>query len=110
MQAFVYDTLSGLGTLAGAAFGYFFLADAAEFVPSITALAAAGFIAIADLFPHLHRKNGSWQSLRPRRRVSQIATGYFGRPENLHGHPPARHLPPVLSRGCAALPAGRERG
>jgi zinc and cadmium transporter len=56
-RAFLYNTLSGLGTFAGAMMGYVFLTTLTRLVPYIVSLSAASFIyiATADLIPHLHR-------------------------------------------------------
>jgi len=56
-RAFVLNLLSSLTTLLGAVVGYYFLAEARQFVPYILAISAASFIyiAVADLVPSLHK-------------------------------------------------------
>ncbi len=56
-QAFLYNTLSGLATFAGAMGAYLFLSQLTGYIPYVMAISAASFIYIstADLFPHLHR-------------------------------------------------------
>lgn len=56
--AFLYNTISSLGMLAGALIGYFFLSATTGILPHVMALSAASFIyvAVADLVPTLHRR------------------------------------------------------
>jgi zinc and cadmium transporter len=57
-QALLYNTLSSLGSLAGALLAYIFLREVRAATPYVMALSAASFIYIAtvDLIPGLHRR------------------------------------------------------
>jgi len=57
-RALIYNLLSSLSTLPGAALAYYYLTEVQEFTAYIMALSAASFIyiAIADLIPTLHRQ------------------------------------------------------
>ncbi len=74
MQAFACNLLSGLGTFAGAVVSYLFLTQVSQLVPYIMAFSAASFIyiAVADLFPILHRSYGFCRNLR---QLALILTG-----------------------------------
>lgn len=65
-KAFLYNLLSSITTLPGAIIAYFYLEHAKGSVPYILALSAASFIyiAMADLFPVLHRKIELGHSIR----------------------------------------------
>ena len=59
-KAFLANGASGLTAVAGGLTGYFFMADARNFLPYVLALAAASFIyiALADLIPMLRHEPG----------------------------------------------------
>jgi len=65
-QAWLYNTISGLGTLLGAVLAYLFLRSLQVVIPYIMAFSAASFIyiATADLIPSLHRSTGLGPNLR----------------------------------------------
>jgi zinc and cadmium transporter len=65
-KAFLYNAISAISTLPGALLAYFFLLEVQMAVPYVMALSAASFIyiAMADLFPTLHRYTGLRQSMR----------------------------------------------
>ncbi len=66
-RAFMWNTLSGLGTLVGVVAAYGWLAYAEPIVPYALSVAAASFlyIGLADLVPGLHGRSGAakgvWQ-------------------------------------------------
>ena len=55
-KALFFNVLTGLGSLTGALVGYFYLAEASDWVPYVLVIAAANFIyiALSDLIPQLH--------------------------------------------------------
>lgn len=57
-KALLFNVLTGGGALAGAVLGYFFLSQAADWVPYVLVIAAANFIyiALSDLIPQLHEQ------------------------------------------------------
>jgi zinc and cadmium transporter len=57
-KALLFNVLASLTTVVGAVVAYFALAETAEIVPYVLAVAAASFIyiAVADLIPGLHRR------------------------------------------------------
>lgn len=65
-RAWLYNTISGLGTLFGAVLTYLFLRALQVVIPYIMAFSAASFIYIAtsDLVPSLHRSTGLRPSLQ----------------------------------------------
>jgi len=60
-RALFFNVLTGLGALSGALVGFFFLGDAADWVPYILVIAASNFIyiALSDLIPQLHAQANS---------------------------------------------------
>jgi zinc and cadmium transporter len=65
-KALLYNAISAISTLPGALLAYLFLLEVQTAVPYVMALSAASFIyiAMADLFPTLHRYMGLRQSMR----------------------------------------------
>jgi zinc and cadmium transporter len=61
VKAFVWNLLSSLPALVGAALAWWILDDAKSAIPAVLALSCASFIyiAAADLVPDLHKRTGS---------------------------------------------------
>lgn len=57
-RAFAFNVTAGLATVAGALAGYYALADMAQLLPTVLAIASASllYVAVADLIPSLHRR------------------------------------------------------
>ncbi|MDR2214804.1 MAG: ZIP family metal transporter, partial [Nevskiaceae bacterium] len=64
-QAFGWNLLSGLGSVAGGVIGYFALSAVLPWLPVALAVSAAGllYVAVADLIPGLHRRTDARTSV-----------------------------------------------
>jgi zinc and cadmium transporter len=65
-RAFAFNLATGAATLIGALAGYFALADMAQMLPTVLAIAAASllYVAVADLIPSLHRRPEPVETLK----------------------------------------------
>lgn len=75
-KALCYNMLSSLSALPGGIIAYFYLDSAKKFIPWTLAISAASFIyiALADLVPQMHKKNGIQDSII---QIGLIITGIF---------------------------------
>ena len=64
-KAFLFNLFSSFSTLVGGILGYFFLSSIQKSIPYLMAISAASFIyvAVADLFPNLHKYTAISQTL-----------------------------------------------
>ncbi len=73
-EALTFNLVSSIGTLLGGLLGYWLLADLAEWMPYLLAVAASSmiYVAVADLIPGLHERRDIGTSVR---QVLLIALG-----------------------------------
>ena len=87
-RAYLYNLISSLMAVLGGLLGYFALGSAKNLIPYALALASSGFIyiAVCDLMPQMHRRNGLRESAI---QASLIALGVgivFLLTGNIHPH------------------------